>query len=66
MSDRRTKRRALKARDKIDKMQRELTAWKGEAPKLVRVCHADYLALIEVGWVVDGKLSGSSLEVRPG
>lgn len=65
-SSARTKRRALRARDKIEKMQREITAWKGKAPELVRVNHGDYLALTEVGWIVDGKLSGTSLEVRPG
>ncbi len=66
MSEARTKRRALKARDKIDKIVREITAYKGERPKLVRVTMADFLALTEVGWLKDGKLSGSNLEVKPG
>ncbi len=61
-----TKRRAEKARDKITKMVREITQWKGEAPTVVRVNMADYLALIEVGYVRDGKYSGTELEVKPG
>lgn len=64
--DRRTKTRALKARNKIDKMVREITAWKGERPSLVRVNMSDYLALVECDWIRDGKLSGTSLEVKPG
>lgn len=66
MSEARTKRRALKARDKIDKMVREITRYKGERPTLVRVNMGDYLALTEVGWIKDGVLSGSHLEVKPG
>lgn len=60
-------RRARKALDKIDKMVRELRAWKGETPKLVRVNHGDYLALVEAKLVDEaGKLRGRELEVRPG
>lgn len=62
----RTKRRALKARDKVDKMVREITNYKGKRPTMVRVNMPDYLALTEVGWLKDGKLSGSNLEVKPG
>jgi hypothetical protein len=62
----RTKRRALKARDKIDKMRREWRQWKGEEMTVARVNHGDFLALTEVGWIKDGKLSGSELEVLPG
>ena len=62
----RTRRRAEKARDKIGKMVREIKAWKGEAPTVVRVRMSDYLALTEVGYVRDGKLSGTNLEVKPG
>lgn len=64
--DARTKRKALKARNKIDAMVREWKSWKGEAPAMVRVRMSDYLVLVEVGWVKDGKLSGSTLEVKPG
>mgnify|MGYP003657646357 CR=1 FL=1 len=66
MSEARTKRRALKARDKIDKMVREITRYKGERPTLVRVNMGDYLALTEVGWIKNGVLAGSHLEVKPG
>ena len=66
MAARRTQARARKARDKIDKMVREITQWKGERPTMVRVNHGDYLALTEVGWIKDGVLSGTKLEVRPG
>lgn len=65
MSDQ-VKRRANKARDKIFRMVREITQWKGEPPNLVRVNMRDYLALTEVGWLRDGKLSGTDLEVKPG
>lgn len=47
-------------------MVREITAWKGERPSLVRVNMSDYLALVECDWIRDGKLSGTSLEVKPG
>lgn len=60
------KRRALKARDKIDKMRAEITRYTGTAPRLIHVNHGDYLALTEVGWIKDGKLSGSNLEIEPG
>lgn len=60
------KRRANQARDKINKMVREIEAWKGEKPTVVRVNHGDFLALTEVGWIRDGKLSGTMLEVKPG
>jgi len=66
MSDARTKRRALKARDKIDKMVREITSYKGERPTRVRVTISDHLALTEVGWLKDNVLSGTNLEVLPG
>ena len=65
-TDARTKRKALKARNKIDAMVREWKSWKGEAPTMVRVRMADYLVLVEVGWIKDGKLSGSTLTVKPG
>ena len=66
--DRKTRRRADKARDKIAKIVREVTDWKGERPTVVRVNHGDHLALVECGYVRDGKLSGDShgLEVMPG
>ena len=64
--NRRTQTRARKALDKIDKMIAEITRWQGKAPQLVRVCHADYLALVEAEQLVDGKLKGRELEVRPG
>ena len=66
MTARRTQARARRARDKIDKMVREITQWKGERPTMVRVNHGDYLALTECNWIRDGKLSGTNLEVRPG
>ena len=66
MSEARTKRRALKALDKIYKTVAEITKYKGERPKLIRVNMGDYLALTEVGWIKDGVLSGSNLEVKPG
>lgn len=59
-------RRANKARDKIEKMRREWRSWKGCEPEVVRVNTGDYLALVEVGFVRDGKLSGTQLEVKPG
>ncbi len=61
-----TKRRALKARDKIDKIVKEITRYTGTRPRRVHVNHGDYLALTEVGWIKDGKLSGSELEVEVG
>lgn len=64
--DARTKRKALKARKKIDAMVREWRNWKGEAPTMVRVRMSDYLVLTEVGWIKDGVLSGSNLRVKPG
>ena len=64
--NRRTQTRARKALDKIDKMVAEIKGWKGQAPTIVRVCHADYLALVEAEQLVDGKLRGRELEVRPG
>lgn len=47
-------------------MVAEIKSWKGQAPTVVRVCHADYLALVEAEQLVDGKLRGRELEVRPG
>lgn len=61
-----TKRRAKAAREKIRKMVEEITQWKGAPPTLVRVTLADYLALVDVGWIKDGKLSGGTLEVKVG
>ena len=63
---RRTQTRAKKARDKIENMVREWRQWQGAEPTVVRVNTGDYLALVEMGWVRDGKLSGSSLEIKPG
>lgn len=62
----RTRTRAKKALDKIDKMVSEITQWQGKPPKLVRVNHGDFLALTETEQLVDGKLRGRDLEVRPG
>jgi len=62
MADRRTQTRALKARDKVQKMIVEITKWKGERPTVVRVCHADYLALVEMNWA--DRFPG--IEVKPG
>jgi hypothetical protein len=59
-------RRASRALTKIDKMVREIKQWKGEAPKLVRVNHGDYLALVEANLIQDGRLRGRELEVKPG
>lgn len=56
--DRRTRTRADKARDKIGKMIREITTWKGERPTVVRVNAGDFLALVECGYVRDETLSG--------
>lgn len=66
MIERRTRTRAEKARAKIDKMIAEQTAWTGKKPTVVRVETADLLALVECRYVVDGRLSGTDLEVRPG
>ncbi len=66
MSEAKTKRRALKARDKIDKIVREITNYTGKRPTVVHVNMPDFLALTEVGWVKDGTLSGSTIEVKPG
>ena len=44
----------------------EWRQWQGAEPTVVRVNTGDYLALVEMGWVRDGKLSGSSLEIKPG
>lgn len=60
----RVKFRAEKARNKIEKMRREWQSWKGEPCKLVRVNHRDFLALTEMGYVRDGYLSGTDVEVR--
>jgi hypothetical protein len=66
--DRRTRRRADNAKEKIRKMIAEITGWNGERPTVVRVNMGDYLALTECGYVRDGVLSGDphSLEVKPG
>lgn len=65
--DARTRRRAEKAKEKIRKMIDEQTKWQGKAPTVVRVTMSDYLALVEVGYVRDGELSGSTgLQVKPG
>lgn len=64
MVDRRTRRRAEKTLERIRKMRAEWTQWKGETCKLVRVNHGDYLALVECGYVRNGKLSGDDLEVK--
>ena len=66
--DRKTRRRADQAREKIRKMIVEITNWKGQRPTLVRVNLGDHLALVECGYVRDGKLSGDphGLEVKPG
>lgn len=61
-----TKRRANSAREKISKMVREIEGYTGKKPTVVTVTHADFLALTEVGWIRDGKLSGTMLEVKPG
>lgn len=62
-----TQRRAIKARDKIYKIRKEIQQWQGKAPDLVRVNHADYLALTETGWIAkDGTLSGTHIKVEPG
>jgi len=59
-------RRARRARDKVEKMIREMKAWQGQRPTLLRVNMGDYLALTEVGFVRDGKWSGTDIEVKPG
>lgn len=66
--DRKTRRRADKARDKIAAMVREITQWKGARPTRVRVNIGDHLALTECGYVRDNVLSGDphGLEVLPG
>lgn len=66
--DRKTRRRADKARTKIAAMVREITSWKGKRPTVVRVNLSDHLALVECGYVRDNKLSGDAhgLEVRVG
>lgn len=66
MSKRGPQVRARKALDKIDKMVREVTQWRGERPTIVRVRMADYLALTECGYVQEGRLNGTALEVKPG
>ena len=60
--DARTKRRALQARDRIHKIIAEIKKWKGVTPTVVHVNHADYLALVEVGWVD----RFPNIEVKPG
>ena len=66
MSKDNVKRRANKALDKINKMRREWRSWQGKEPEILRVNSGDYLALIELGYVRDGKLSGTIIEVKPG
>jgi hypothetical protein len=62
MAKQTVQRRAEKALDRVDKMIREITAWKGEKPKIVRVNHGDYLALTECG-----KLNHfPGVEIKPG
>jgi len=61
-----SKRAVNRALDKIEKMVREIKAWKGEYPKLVRVNYKDYLALVDAGLIEDNKLKGRDLEVKPG
>ena len=66
-ADRKVQTRARKARDKVKRMVTEITAWKGEKPKVVRVSMSDYLALTECDWLTDdGRLSGTMIEVKPG
>lgn len=62
-----TSRRAIKARDKIFKIRKEIQQWQGKSPDLVRVNHADYLALTECGWISNqGTLSGTHIKIEPG
>lgn len=63
---RKTRTRADKARQKIANMVKEIRAWQGKDPTIVRVTMADVLALTECGYLRDGKLSGTDLEVRAG
>lgn len=58
--------RALKARDKIGKIAREIKQFSGAEPEIIRVNIKDFLALTECGWIQDGKLSGSNWEIKPG
>jgi hypothetical protein len=62
----RTKRRAIKARDKVYAIRREWMGWQGKYPDVVRVNHGDYLALTECNWISDGRLSGTEIKVEPG
>lgn len=60
------KRAVNRALDKIEKMVREIKAWKGEAPTLVRISYKEYLALVDAGLIENNKLKGRDLEVKPG
>ena len=61
-----TRTRADKAVAKVKRIVGEIKNWKGEAPTVVRVHMPDYLAMTEVGYIKDGKLSGTDLEIKPG
>jgi hypothetical protein len=62
MARKTVERRAQDALAKVEKMIHEITAWKGERPKIVRVNQGDYLALVEVGKV--DHFPG--VEIKPG
>ena len=66
MGTRQTRLRARRAAEKVDRMIAEITRWRGERPKVVRVNHSDYVALVETGELEEGKLRGRDVEVRPG
>ena len=61
---RKVKTRATKCLERIRKAQAEWESWKGEDMTIVRVKPTDYMALTECGYVRDGKLSGTNLEVK--
>ena len=56
--------RADRARDKCDKIIREITQFTGERPKVIRVNSRDLLALTECGHVVDDKLRNTTPAVK--
>lgn len=62
MSRDNVKRRAEKARQRVNKMIVEQTQWQGKRPTVIRVQLRDYLALVELEWA--DRWPG--IEVKPG